>query len=156
MNRRGFSLIELVLSIAGGAAIALTIVLLVEPFNNLMFTFWRRGGIAETQVAMTRMLREIERVKSPEQITSFTPTRLTFVDISDQTVDFRTSGTDLMRGSDVLARNVQSLAFEYMDGTGAAAATASQIRLVRVTLTITAGNQPIRMQSIAQIRNGVL
>ena len=63
--------------------------------------------------------------------------------------------TDLMRGADVLARNVQSLVFAYMDGTGATATSAAQIRLVRLTLTITAGNQPIRMTSVAQIRNGV-
>ncbi|HPQ81218.1 MAG TPA: hypothetical protein PLZ86_05785, partial [bacterium] len=91
MKDRGFSLIELVLSIAGGAAIALTVVLLVEPFNNLMFTVWRRSGVSEAQVAMTRMLREIERVKSPADITAFTSTHLAFVDISDQVVDFSLS-----------------------------------------------------------------
>jgi len=155
MNRRGLTLIELVLSIAGGAAIALVIVLLVEPFNNLMFTMWRRGGSAEAQAAVTRMLREIERTRAPSDISAFTATRMTFTDIDDQVVDFRVSGTDLMRGADVLARNVQSLVFAYMDGAGVTATSAAQIRLVRLTLTITAGNQPVRMSSVAQIRNGV-
>ena len=148
-------MIELVLTIAAGSAIALMIVLLAGPIDNLMFTFFRRSGISETQAAMNRMLQEIERARSPSDITTFAATRITFTDIAGQSVDFRLAGTDLMRGSDVLVRNVQSLAFEYMDKSGAAVAAAASIRLVRVTVVVRSGDQSIRMRSTALLRNGI-
>jgi hypothetical protein len=155
MNRKGVSLVELVLAIAAGASIALVAFLLVEPFNNLMFTFWRRSGADEAQAAMTRMLQEVERTKSPGNITTFTGTRFTFTDIQDQAVDFQKSGTDLLRNADVLLRNVQSLDFEYLDENGAITAVKANIRVVRVILTILSGDQIVRFQSAAQLRNGV-
>ena len=155
MNRRGVTMVELILTITAGAAIALTAIFLVEPFDNLMFTFWRRSGTDEAQAAMTRMLQEIERVKAPANITTFTGTHFAFVDIDEQAVDFQLTGTDLMRNTDILARNVQSLDFEYLDGSSVVTAVQANIRVVRVTLSVLSGDQTVRFQSSALIRNGV-
>ena len=151
----GMTLVELTLGLAAGAAIALASFMLVQPVNNLMFTCWRRSGASETQAAMTRMLQEIERAKSPGDITTLTATRLVFTDIDNVAVDFQLVGSNLMRNADVLARNVASLAFEYLDASGVATAIAANIRVVRVTLSVVSGDQTIRLQSLAAIRNGV-
>ena len=155
VDRRGMTLVELTLGLTAGVAIALAAFMLVQPINNLMFTFWRRSGAAEAQAAMTRMLQEIERVRSPGDITIFTGTRFSFTDVDGQAADFNLSGSNLLRGADVLLRNVQSLDFEYLDGTGTITAVKANIRLVRVIVSVSSGDQMIRLQSSAQIRNGV-
>lgn len=155
MNRRGLTMLELVLTITAGAAIALVAYVLINPVDNVMVTTLRRGGSAEAQAAMTRMLSEIERAKEPSLIATMTSSHLTFTDVDDQAIDFQLSGTDLMRGSGVLARNVQALTFEYFDEDGNSTAVAGDVRVIRVTLTITSGNQTINLRSAAGIRNGL-
>lgn len=153
-KRRGLTLVELVLTIAAGATVALTAYLLITPYDNVLFTFWRRSGVAEGQAAMTRMLYEIGRIKAPAQISTMTTSHLAFVDIDDAAIDFQTSGTDLVRNGDVLARNMQSLMFEYLDDSGSSVAAAADVRVIRITMQLTAGNQWIYLQSAAGIRNG--
>lgn len=156
MRRRGLTLIELVLSIAIGTAIAVAAFTFVEPINNVMVSMLRRGGGAEAQAAMTRMLAEIERIKAPAQISTMTSTALAFTDVDDQAVSFQLSGTNLLRGTDVLARNVSSLVFGYLDEDGNTTAVAADVRVIRATLTIAAGgSQTLDLQSAAGIRNGL-
>lgn len=155
MNRRGLTMLELILTITAGAAISLIAYILINPVDNVLVTTLRRGGVTEAQAAMTRMLAEIERVKEPALISTMTSSYLAFTDVDDQAVDFQLSGTDLLRGSDVLARNVSALTFQYLDENGAVTAVADDVRVIRISVTITSGNQTINLQSAAGIRNGL-
>ncbi|MFH0799333.1 MAG: type II secretion system protein [Pseudomonadota bacterium] len=152
---QGFTLVELIIGMTAGAVVSLVAVFLLMPAQNWVHIMERRSGMAEAELATTRLILEAGRIKSPEDITVFTSTHLTFVDIDDQAVDFSLTGTDLLRGTDALARNVQSLTFEYLKKDATAAAAAADIRTVRVTIVITAGQQTVRLQSAAQIKNGV-
>ena len=43
--------------------------------------------------------------------------------------------------------------FTYQDKDGAAAATAGQIRVIKVEVVLTSGSQTVRLESAARIRN---
>lgn len=153
MKKNGFSIVELVVGFVAGSTVALMVYLLISPYQNVLFTLWRRGGMMEGQAAMTRMLYEIGRIKSNTQITTFDADHLVFVDIDNQTIDFQKSDSDITRNSDILIRNIQALTFEYLDQNGAVTATAAQIKIIRILLTITSGNQTVHLQSAAGVRN---
>ncbi|MFA4972278.1 MAG: prepilin-type N-terminal cleavage/methylation domain-containing protein [bacterium] len=153
MRTRGFTLVEFIMVIAATSAVALMGWVLFGPVDNWMFTQYRRAGFAENAAAVSRIQKEIRRIKAPGQIQIFTATQLRFVDIDNNTVDFLLSGTDLMRGADVLARNVQGLTFTYLDKDGNATAVQGQIRVIKVKLAIASGNQTIRIESSERIRN---
>ncbi len=155
MKRNGLTVIELVLGLTAGAIVAFVAVFLMAPADNWLFIMERRTASAEVERAVDRILREISRIKSPSQVTTFGASNLTFTDIDNQVVSFSLTGGDLMRGnSSPLAKNVQSLTFEYLGKDGIPAAAASSIRVIRVTVVMTAGTQTVRLQSAAQLRNG--
>lgn len=153
MKKSGFTLLEFIIGMTAGVAIALVAVFLFAPVDNWVYTQSRRSGTSENSAAMMRMLKEIRRIKTPGQIQIFDADHLQFIDIDDQTVDFQKSGTDLLRDADVLARNVQGLTFSYMDEEGNVTTDVGEIRVVRVELVTTSGAQTIRLQSSARIRN---
>ena len=153
MKGKGFTLVELVIAIAAVSAVALMTWVLFGPVNNWMFTQRRRAGFAENSAAITRVLKEIRRVKAPGQIQTWTSDHFRFVDIDNNAVDFQLSGTDLMRDSDVLVRDVSGITFSYLDRNGAAAGAVGQIRMIRVKLVTTSGGQTITLESAARMRN---
>lgn len=153
MKNRGFTLIELVIGMAAGVAVALFAFMLFAPIENWMFTQSRRGGISGASVAVMRMEKEIMRVKTPSNILTLAPEQLRFVDIDGNTVSFQKSGTDLLRGSDVLARDVSSLTFTYLDKDGIVTAIAANVRVIKVNIAITSGTQTVRLETAALIRN---
>lgn len=153
MNKRGFTLIEFIIGMTAGVAISLVAMFLWAPVDNWMFTQARRSGVTEAETAVMRILREVRRVRSPSDISTFTSSQFSFTDIDSGSVSFTLSGTDLMRNSDVLARNVQTLTFEFLDSSGVATAVASSIRTVRVTVELLSGGDIVRLRSAARIRN---
>jgi len=153
MKRDGFTLVEFVILIAALSAVALTAWVLFAPVNNWFFTQNRRSGFGESAVAVTRVLKEVRRIKDPNQIFTFTSDHLNFMDIDNNTVDFQLSGSNFLRDSDVLARNVNSLNFTYLDEDGAVAAVKQDIRVIVINLATASGDQTIRLESAARIRN---
>lgn len=149
-------MVDLVIGIAACGIIAFIGVFLVMPADNWVFIIEHLSGLTEARIAIVRMLREAAFVKAPGEITSFTPTKFTFVNIEDAAVSFEKSGATLIQnGSDVLARNVQLLLFEYLTKDGVAAEVVADIRVIRMKIEITSGNRLIRLQSAAQLKNGV-
>jgi len=149
----GLTMVEIIAGMTAMAAIALAVWIMFKPFDSVLFTIWRRGGSAQAEAAVSRMIAEIERCRSSASITNFASTRFTCTDIDGGTVDISASGSDLLLGGDVLARGVESLSFEYLDEDGAAASQASDIRIVRMTVAISSSGQIVRLRSDALIRN---
>jgi hypothetical protein len=73
-------------------------------------------------LAMERMERELRQVRScgaPDLPGMVNPSAsITFTDINNAAITFSRTGTDLMRGADVLAKNITALQFRFLDING--------------------------------------
>jgi hypothetical protein len=152
-KKNGFSIVELILGMAAGAAIALVAYFLVLPAESWVLTQARRGGVSDCSAALTRMLSEIRLINGPSGIQTFAVSQLVFNDVDGSSISFQKSGTDLLMAGDVLTRHVQSLEFTYLDENGAVTAVRDDIRVIRVKLVILSGGQPVRLESAARLRN---
>ncbi len=154
MNKHsGFSLVELVIGLTAGAAVALMAFILFAPAENWLFTQSRRSAINEGSLALSRTMRETGRIASPAQITTFTADDLQFTDVDSNAITIQIVGNDLMLNGDVLAHDVAEFAFTYLDKDGNVTATASEIRVVKAMLVVSSGSQLVRLQSAERIRN---
>lgn len=152
-GKKGFTLIELVVGMVIGVAVAMVAYTLVEPTQNWLFSEARRGGMGQGEAAMMRMVREIRRIKSPGSLAMHAPTQLSFIDYEDNIVNFQLVGSNLMRGSNVLARGVQGLVFGYLNENGIPTSTTADIRVITIDLMIDSGTQTVRLSSGERIRN---
>lgn len=157
MKRKGFTLIEFIMSLLAVAIVAVALGSMLSPANNWFFILGRRDSQSEAQLTLERLIKEVERVNSPTEITTKTATHLTFTDISAQQIDIQlqTDGTNLLYGTDTLASNVTDLQFEYLDSTGSVTAIAADIRVIRISIAVTSGLQTVRMQTEVAVKNGV-
>jgi hypothetical protein len=77
------------------------------------FLTFRSEVVAQGRTALIRMEREMRQVKDKNSISTASATQFQFTDINDNSINFYLSGNNLMRNSDILAVNVQSLKFCY-------------------------------------------
>lgn len=152
-NRKGFTLVELVIGIVIGILVAMIAYVMLEPVRGFVFTEARRAGMSSGELAMLRMIKDIARTQEPSQITTYTSTQITFTDYNSNVVTFQLSGSDLLRNGGVLARNVQSLNLEYLDKDGLTTTVPADMRVVRVELAMTVGDQAVNLSSAERIRN---
>ena len=152
-NRKGFTLVEIVVGIVIGVLIAMVAYVMLEPVRGFVFTETRRAGMSTGELAMLRMVKDIARTQDPSQITTYTSTQITFTDYDSNVITFALSGSDLLRNGEVLARNVQSLSFEYLDKDGFTTVVPADMRVVKVEFSMTAGGQVINLSSAERIRN---
>ena len=150
---RGFTLLELILAMVAGVTISAVVFTMITPVENWFFTKERVSGMSADVAALTRMIKEIRRVKDPASITTFAADQMSFVDYDDNAVTFQKSGTDVLLSGNVLIRNVQNLTFTYLMEDGSVASSANDIRVIRVRLDITSGDETIRLRSAERIRN---
>lgn len=155
MRKDGFTLIEFIIGMVAGVCIALVAMFLIMPLDNWVFTQARRAGMAEGEIAVMRVVKEIGRVKAPTAVDVFASDEFRFVDIDNNTIDLKKTGTDFLRNTDALARNVTDLTFTYLDAAGNPATVGDNIRVVGVELTFTVGAQTIRLKSASRIRNQI-
>lgn len=157
---RGFTLIELVMAITlmglfvSAATVAFTPVLKTWSLNV------PRSEITDaTEFALSRMSYEMTQLKDAAGVLVAQGNRFQFIDVSDNTVDYTLSGTDLTRNSDILSRGVQSLSFTYYDVNGAVLATPqvspshTDIWSVQISVTGQRDGQSVSMTSQVRPRN---
>jgi prepilin-type N-terminal cleavage/methylation domain-containing protein len=136
MKVRGFTLIEMVLSIAmlGVMMLALGPGLRasLDKYNLLSA---RRQAISDVRSGMDRMVSEIRLIPASAQVISIGATSFQFQYPAGTPITYSLSGGNLMRNSDILISNVSSLAFAYYDQSGAVTATTSAVRAVSIQLT---------------------
>jgi prepilin-type N-terminal cleavage/methylation domain-containing protein len=155
-SERGFTLPELLIVIVVASVAALTFsVMFLEAVRTYQFMDAEKGMLEDARYAEERVTRELKRVKDNTSIATATPTTLTFVDRSNATVSFSwsgVSGADLLYtksgSSQVLAKGVDSLAFQYWKQNGAAATpvvspSATDIWRVTVYMRLIKGSQTV-------------
>lgn len=149
----GFTLIELVMVMVIISVISITV-------GKIMFQGFKSFNTAQSAtevdwqgyIAISRLVNDIHDMGDPALITSMTSTQLTFSNMSSTTISYQLSGTNLLRNSIVLARGISALAFVYLDKNGAVTATATNVRYVKMTMTVTDDNITSSLSTMAGVR----
>lgn len=163
MNKRGFTLVELVIVITiVGIAAAVAGSMLLGTIDAWTFKFNRNDIIWDGRLAIDRMTREIRAVRDNTSVTTASSTQFRFTDAGNKDITYSLSSTDLNRTEDgvtnLIAENVSSLAFTYYDASESPIPTptvspTTDIRRIRINLTLTKNGQNVYLQSDSVPRN---
>jgi prepilin-type N-terminal cleavage/methylation domain-containing protein len=159
-KNRGFTLVEMVLTIAFLSLIVPAAAFLFQPVLDIWTIDSPRNDISNaTAYALSRMTSEIAQIKDPASVAIAASQEFQFTDVSDNNITYRLDGTNLLRNNDVLARDVQALAFIYFDVNNASLATprvapdATDIWRVSISMTCAREGQQISMETQVRPRN---
>ena len=163
-NKKGFTLIELVIVITiVGIAASIIGAILLGAIDAWTFKFNRNDILWDGRLAIDRMTREIRTIKDSASVTTASSAQFRFIDAGNKDITYSLSSTNLNRTEDgaanLLAENVSSFAFTYYDASDtvisvpAVSPSATDIRRVRINLTLTKNGQNVYLQSDASPKN---
>ncbi len=113
MNR-GFTLIELVLTLSLLGLVALAAGFVISPaLDSWNTTGLRQDAVTTASSALSRMVSEIAEIRDQQAVVEATAGRFQFVDGANQAITYSLNGTQLMRNGALLARGIQALTFSY-------------------------------------------
>lgn len=136
-NTQGFTLIELIIVIViTGIIIAGSSSLLLNGVNAYIAGKADINASWQANVAIERMTRDLRAISSAANIITAASNEFAIRDINGTTIDYKVVNSQLLRNTQVLANNVQSVAFTYYDANGTVTASVSAIRYVGVSLNI--------------------
>lgn len=131
---------------------------IVAGINLWVYLSTRQDTTKSAQLAMNRMVSEIKDTAAGGLTYSVTQ-EITFTDIDGNTIDFKQTGTNLIRTfngtANTLATNLGSpegLKLQYLDVNRAATNNDANVTSIRITLTTMAGVQPATLESGARFR----
>jgi len=161
---KGFTLVELVIVIVIiGIITGIIGSILLGAIDAWTFKFNRADLLSNGKLAMNRMVREMRQVKNRAKVTTADPSEFSFENIDSVDITYALSGTDLDRTEDettnTLAEDVSSMSFTYFDAVGAEIETptvapgATDIRRIRINLTLTKNGENLYLQSDISPRN---
>lgn len=150
LKKNGFTLIETVVVILiMGIIAAIGVPLLLEATEAMSFLTVRPDLTQSADVALSRMSREIRRLRDDISISVATASQFAFYDIDNVLISYSRIGVNLMRNTlttDILASNINSLIFTYYDDDGNVLAnptvgigTLTNIRRIEITLVFQSG-----------------
>ena len=163
-NPKGFTLVEtvIVMTIIGIVASAMGFMLL-GTIKAWTFKFNRNDILWDDRLALDRMTREIRAIKNSTSVTTAQAAQFRFIDTANKDITYNLSSTNLNRTengtANLLAENVSSLSFTYYNASDIAIPTpvvspsATDIRRVKINLTLTKNGQNIYLQSDASTKN---
>jgi prepilin-type N-terminal cleavage/methylation domain-containing protein len=163
-GKKGFTLIELVIVIVVvGVMAAVGALLAVKMGDSFQYTIFRKDLSEASEVALRRMEREIRRLDSDTSVYTANATTYRFVDVDSNTIQFELDGTDLEREyngtTDVLATNVSSFSFTYLDDDLATIASpqvnpdSTDIKFIQIDMTLLSGSNTVSYRAMIRLRN---
>ena len=102
------------------------------------------------------MVRELRRIGSQGAIAVATSQECQFTDLSNVSIDFKKSGNNLLRNSDILTTYLASLgglSFFYFNNNIVTTTDMTTLRYVKVRLVLVKGTQMLTIEDGARIRN---
>ena len=154
--KRGFTLVEQVMVIVIIGFISLVFAVFIREGTSAWIYLSSQKNIAlSTRSALLRVVREIKRMDQSSGITVCTSTEISFADIDHNVINFKQTGTQLLRNGQVLLDNLQEsggLTFQSFDNTGIISPNLSQISLITCRLVVTERNNRFALMSAAAVR----
>lgn len=163
-KKNGFTLVELVIVIVIiGITASIVGFMLLGTVKAWTFKFNRNDILWDGRLALDRMTREIRAVKDSTSVTTASAAQFRFSDTGNKDITYSLSSTNLNRDengtANLLAENVSALTFTYYNSSDAVipspavSPSATDIRRVRINLTLTKNGQNIYLQSDASTKN---
>jgi len=162
MYKKTFTLVEtiiviVVLGIIAGVGTAS----MLGAADALAFLTVRADMDQSADVVMSRMLTEMRRLKDDLSVHGDTNlTQFRFTDIDDRDINYYLSGNSLMRNTDILADDVDSITFTYYDDNGnilnppaVGIGTLTDIRRIQINLVLQKGTYILSYESEVRPRN---
>jgi prepilin-type N-terminal cleavage/methylation domain-containing protein len=157
-KQQGFTLIELVMVIVILAIITgMSSLLLSQGFNAFFTSEDVLDAQWQGQIAIQRMARDIQLIRSPADISTATSSQLSYTDINNNSISYTLSGSNLTltknSSAQVLAEGVNSLTFTYYNNSGSAPASNSAIRYINISIVVTQNNANYSLTTTIYPRN---
>lgn len=159
-GNQGWTYVELVVAMTLAAVIVLSlgkIALLMIDAHEVQTM--ARGMRGEASEACYRFSREVRAVRDVQSVTTATNQEFRFTDVNGNDIRYWLSGTNVRRNADTMVEQVSDLVLTYYDVSGAEIVTpvvspsATNIRSVRMVLTVTRSGESFNVQTQAKLRN---
>ena len=129
---------------------------IITSMQSSVFISGRETVTNNARSGMNRMVAELMRINRTQNILVAATAECQFRDLDSSLIDFKQSGTNLLRNSDVLATGLGSpegLRFTYLNQSGSVTGVIQNIRSIRVWLFLSSGGRIATLESSARIRN---
>lgn len=134
VKSKGFTLIEMIMVIViSGIIVAGSGSLLIQGIKTYLIGKTDIDTSWQASMAIERMTRDLHAATS---ITTATGSSLAIIDIYGNTIAYTLAGNKLLWNTQILADNVQSIAFTYYDANGVSTANAGAMCYVGISLNI--------------------
>ena len=152
---KSFTLIEVVIVIVIVGVLATGMGLFSQKvvIDSVRLVDFRSELNNEFNRALIRMSREIKMIKDADSINIAGTELFEFVDVSDNTVTYSVSGTELMRNGEVLCSYVDSLQFIYIDREGNSTTSVENVWLVKMYMKLKKGDEEKSLGMVVHPRN---
>ncbi|MDD5291857.1 MAG: type II secretion system protein [Candidatus Omnitrophica bacterium] len=158
---KGFTIIESILVIAIlGIVASIGVPLILSASDAISFLTVRNDMAQSADVAMSRMLNDIRRIRDDVSVDTAAASQFRFFDTDDTDINYYLNSNNLMRGSNILASGVNSIIFIYYDEAGsqlsppiAGIGTQTDIYRVKITFVFNSGSYTFSYQSQVEPRN---
>jgi prepilin-type N-terminal cleavage/methylation domain-containing protein len=166
-KKRGFTLIELVVTIVIlGIVMGIGAEIIVNVLDSWNISTFRKHMLFDARMSVNRMTHELRQFNK-KSLTLINPNCIEgYIYINPDTTQllkFYFNGTNLMRDSNILASNVQSLHFTYWDANGTSTDDPPDpnnivdpnhgLSRIRFRLGFQRGNQTLNYESGITMRN---
>lgn len=134
VKSKGFTLIEMIMVITiSGIIVAGSGLLLMQGVKEYLIGKTNIDASWQASMAIERMTRDL---RAASVITTATSSGLVITDIYGNTSAYTLAGTQLLCNAQVLAGNVQSIAFTYYDANGNITVDTNAMRYIGISLNI--------------------
>jgi prepilin-type N-terminal cleavage/methylation domain-containing protein len=152
-KQAGFTLLELIITIVMLAVISVAVGRIVLEGLSMMQTSDKISSTGwQGLIALERFTNDVHRIRSKADITTVTASQFTFTDVNGTSVAYSLSSGKLMRAGQILADDIQSITFSYLDGSGASTSTAANVRYVKLALTLAHDGLTLSMATLTGVR----
>jgi prepilin-type N-terminal cleavage/methylation domain-containing protein len=163
-KEKGFTLIEVIIVITIVGIVSVIIgSMLLGVVKAWTFKINRNDILWDGRLAMDRMTREIRTIKDSTSVTTASAAQFRFTDTGNKDITYSLSSTNLNRtengAANLLAANLSAFTFTYYNSSDAVipsptvSPSATDIRRVKINLTLTKNGQDVYLQSDVSTKN---